>query len=449
VTHDFLLVFGVSGEVYLEAKDWLDANPSRRLVFIEERETSFPLDDRRVKTYLLESPLQIEPIAKKVAWSAVFLEAKIRVVRDLECTQVFKAIFEETHLAAQLLLSDAAEWGAPFMRNLRKQMGRPVRSALHLKNAFKDVPALIIGAGPSLKKNGHLLESFQDKALLLAGGSALNSIEVEPHFAASIDANAPYHQFKQGKFWETPFCMQSRMNPDNFSLVQGEVLLAPDSHFAFLNWLTGTEETFNGGWTVGNFLMALAVHFGCNPIVFVGMDLCYSDGKKYAHLDSDPPDGLIANNGVLTQRDWLMATRWTEELASRHPTTCFINATEGGVGFKSPVIAKRLQDVNLPTIGPLGPKVHRAIQSIPRLTQEGRWEMWEKSLKKLEILCTLAIEGEEVDMEEEIAYEKLLAPLWQIWRPIFERELDLDPHPDKLRLNQLLFFQQVLQEHLR
>ena len=52
-------------------------------------------------------------------------------------------------------------------------------------------------------------------------------------------------------------------------------------------------------------------------------------------------------------------------------------------------------------------------------------------------------------LDEEIAYEKLLDPLWQIWKPIFERELDLDPHPDKIRLNKLLFFQQVLQEHLR
>ncbi len=52
---------------------------------------------------------------------------------------------------------------------------------------------------------------------------------------------------------------------------------------------------------------------------------------------------------------------------------------------------------------------------------------------------------------EEIVYSTLLQPLWHVWRPIFERELDLDVQPidleDKLRIHRLLFFQRVIQEY--
>jgi len=473
---EFICVYGLSGTLYGLARAWLDEDPKRRLVFVEDQASSLShlledddaillLNDHRVKIYFLESSLQIELIAKKVAWQAVFRKISTLLLNEGEMGIRFRERLGTFHLAAHLLLSEASDWGCSAMKNARSNhlSGRMFRSIKGLQGKFKNIPAVIVGAGPSLEKNGHLLSLLENKALIFAGGSALNALEAEPHFAASIDKEAPYRQFKAHSFSQAPFLYQSRMNPENFSLVHGEALLMPDGNSQAINWIQGEENLFNGGWTVGNFLTAAAVLFGCNPVIFVGMDLCYRKGKKYAHLESSIPEGLIQSldrNGmaVWTQRDWLMAARWTVQIAEQNPDRLFIDATEGGLGFGSPILSDSLLNAiadHLKAERDLRGEVHAAIQSLPFDFPSGRWDEWDESLRSCKKLCETLSSFASFECEKllgEIAYHKLLNPLWEVWRPVFERELDIDPQPlshlDKLKLHKGLFFQQVLQEHI-
>ncbi len=467
---DFLCIYGISSRFYALARTWLDENDRRRLVFIEEKPEALSqlledddaillLNDLRVKLYFLETPLQIEPIAKKVAWTAVFKEMAYFVLREGDYSLSFQKELEKGHLAAHLLLSEAADWGCSIFENAKANRKIAARSGMDLKGKFANIPAIIVGAGPSLEKNGHLLKAFEQKGLILAGGAALNVIEAEPHFAASIDKEAPYRQFKMHRFFETPFCFQSRTNRENAALIHGEALLFPDGSADWINWINDQKIEFETGWTVGNFLTSLALFLGCSPIILVGMDLCYRQERKYAHIDSFANEGLVKildvnGKAVWSQRDWIMSARWTEELAAKNLDVDFINATEGGIGFDEPVRAEPLSEV-LKRLNAhssdLREKVHAEIQKLPLLPSNTRWKEWDESMNRCNELCNEFRPLDLEALEKEIAYEKLLDPLWQIWKPIFERELDLDPQPismsDKLRLNQLLFFQQVLQEH--
>lgn len=454
---DFLCLFRGNPAHAIALRSWLDESSKRRLVLIDEDSVSLERmrenfsGHLQVKSYLIESPLQIEPLAKKIAWQGVFLKAAF-IVEEGEPLCLFRTVFEQTHLAANLLLSDAADYGISLARG--RYMGR-ARRGLHLERAFEKVPALIIGAGPSLAKNGHLLEQFQDRALLFCGGSALNAINLEPHFAASIDRQAPYQDFKRYPFWETPFCFQSRMNPENMSLLHGEAILFPDGHYSFCNWLEGEEGTFDGGWTVGNFLTSIAVLMGCDPIIFVGTDLCYEGRSKYVHdrkeLSSEGLIEVVSKNGerVWTQRDWLMARQWTEELILRHPDRQFIDAREGGLEFRGPIQSAKLSELVFEKRGDLHSQVHEAIQSLPLVEKSlSRQIEWTESLYRCKERVAMSLFGGQEMVHEEVVYSTLLQPLWQIWRSIFERELDLDVQPicieDKLRMHQLLFFQRVI-----
>lgn len=459
-TIDFLCLYGGNPADTGTIRCWLDATSKRRLVLLDEDADSLErmlecFDGHlQVKSHLIDSPLQIEPLAKKIAWQAVFLKAAFSAQEE-KSLPGFRTAFEQTHLAANLLLSDAADYGVSLVK------GRGLvraRRGLGLAGMFSKVPAIIIGAGPSLAKNGHLLERFRDKALLFCGGSALNATPIEPHFAASIDRQAPYRDFKRYSFWETPFCFQSRMNPDNRALIHGEALLFPDSHYAFENWIEGEDGTFDGGWTVGNFLTSIAVLLGCDPIVFVGMDLCYEGKCKYAHDRTElSSDGLIevsSKNGkrVWTQRDWLMARGWTEELILRCPDRTFIDAREGGLDFRAPMQSARLGELVFETRGDLEHQVHNAVQSLPFVEKSlSRRVQWKESLDRCKEQIERSLFGSQEMESEEIVYSALLQPLWNVWRPIFERELDLDVQPmdleDKLRIHRLLFFQRVIQEH--
>ena len=142
-----------------------------------------------------------------------------------------------------------------------------------------------------------------------------------------------------------------------------------------------------------------------------------------------------------------MAQRWMGELAKNNVHQKFINATEGGMGFSSPIEEMRLDQIDWGREKGLDSRVYQAIQSLPLLSFcEERWELWEKSLERCSFNCQKGF------IEEEIVYEKFLAPLWNLWRPIFERELDCDPHllsrEEKLTLHQFLFFQQAIQGQL-
>ncbi len=419
---EFVCVIGWDEALYQEALSWVDEKRRVAIVSDVERISS----DLRVKIYVIDSPLQIGLIARQIAWSAVF--RKLFVIGPFS---PFKEELEKCHLAAGLILSEASDFWLPAIQNARTNH-QFYRRGLDLRNAFSGIPALIVGAGPSLEKNGHLLRFFEKKALIFAGGSALNTITTEPHFAASIDAAAPYRQFKMHPFSEVPFCYQSRMSSENFSLVHGEKLLFPDSSSDAINWLYG-EDSFDGGWTVGNFLTAVAVHMGCSPIIFVGMDLCYEKGRKYAQIQADLPEGLIAFENKMTQRDWLMGARWTEDLAKGRS---FLNATEGGIlrlpqAKLSEILTACSQEWDLRSL------VHLAIQKQPLHSNRDRWAAWDVSLRN----CKNFIEN----LEGEVVYQKLLFPLWQIWRPIFEREAAVDPR-QKMEVHQKVFFQTILEE---
>ncbi|MFZ5353320.1 MAG: motility associated factor glycosyltransferase family protein, partial [Bacillota bacterium] len=58
------------------------------------------------------------------------------------------------------------------------------------KDVFKDIPAIIVSAGPSLNKNIELLKNIKDKAIIISCGSAINILEsrgIVPHVMAGID----------------------------------------------------------------------------------------------------------------------------------------------------------------------------------------------------------------------------------------------------------------------
>ncbi len=357
---------------------------------------------KKAKTYFVDSPLQMLPLATQIAWDAVLLEMKIVGEGP------FRKMLEEAHRAAHLLLSDAADFGCQIAKNAYATRHLNVKDGMQLKGAFANVPAIIVGAGPSLEINGHLLKNLQNRSLIFAGGTALKVIPARPHFAGAIDKEF----LKDNPHPTAPLFFQHRMHPKNFTLFTGEKILFPDSHYEFLQ-----RERFDSGWTVGTFLTAVATLMGCSPIVFVGMDFCYKEGKKYANQKK--------LETCKTPADWIMAKNWMEEWADRHPNIEFLNATEGGVPFAKPIELQNL-DLAVRKID-----VNQMIQALPNAPKID-WDAWKKSL---------SVQGE-------WAYEKLLLPLWNLWSPLFLRALKSDPHPEKIEINQKLFFQKVIEEHL-
>lgn len=323
------------------------------------------------------SPFHMEMITSQIAKQAALLNLEIREEESTDQFPIFKQLMESKHRAASLQLSDAADFGESIVRNAKINLSRPHRLLKDLKSAFQGIPAVIVGAGPSLEENGHLLP---EGALIFAGGHALQKIGRKPHFGALIDKH-PLDFLNSG----FPICMQPRSYP-----VEGEILMAPDSHFPIMG------ETFDGGWTVGNFMAAVAVSFGCNPIVCVGMDYCTKEGRKYAFEDTK----------VETQDDWLISIEWLKNLEKKNSHLKFLNASKGLPYFTS----CNLEDLSFKKL-PLDEIVQNAISKI-----EVRTSIFEE--------------------------QSILQPLWEIWKPVFARSGDFSE--EQMNIHKELFFQQVL-----
>src|SRR5207237_8873071 len=99
--------------------------------------------------------------------------------------QSFDDVLQWKERAAHLQLSDVADFGILAVQNTVQNRCVPYKNGLALKDKFLNIPVLIVGAGPSLEKEAHLIEKFN--GLIFAGGAALNVLTLEPHFAAGID----------------------------------------------------------------------------------------------------------------------------------------------------------------------------------------------------------------------------------------------------------------------
>jgi hypothetical protein len=350
-------------------------------------------------------------------------------------------LIEPYHLLANLITSDASEFGVRVFRHLQKNLREPALSFLSLKNSMIGTPAIVVGAGPSLQTQ--VLKQWKDFGLIIAAGTAIQVLDVEPDLAVAIDPHVP---LLRRKFTSVPLCFQGRVHPDSLKRVNGAKFYLPDTHFLFEPWLMG-QEIFSSGWTVGNTAVAMAAHLGCDPIILIGMDYCYRNKQKYAGQKGGAAVPSLVKavdekgQEVETQADWLFAIRWMEEFAARDPSRQWINATVGGMKVGGPFSSCALDEVHRKTSGVIAKWSAAMKGALPIAMDRSKLAEWKASLKR----CKAEPEGE-------IACELLLEPLWRIWEPLFERELMTDTQPlsmaEKLQIQKHLFFEQVIDEHL-
>lgn len=377
---EVLYVYGTGLGYYLDPlKPWLGESMDHQLVFLEDDlEVLAKLFESEKGTELLNHPQvhifffreigDADRIFNLLFWN--FPKAKIKISALKYYQQARSERFEE--LSRQLLydssvknalLDEYLQFGLPFYRNFYPNL-RQINSS-YLGNAlfgqFEGVPAIICGAGPSLEKNASLLKQLSSRAILFAGSSALNALDakgIHPHLGAGIDPNPMQEQrLKNVKNLDFPFLYRSRMFSGALQLVKGPKLYVKGAGgYAVADWFEDqlgiTGESIEEGRNVINFCLELAHRMGCNPIIFVGVDLAFTGRQRYVDgvLDpsrarveegcdpENPEEALVLRtdidgNPVHTLWKWIAEAQWIGDFAQRHPEKILINATEGGLGF--------------------------------------------------------------------------------------------------------------------
>ena len=233
-----------------------------------------------------------------------------------------------------------------------------------LKNRYARKPAIIVSAGPSLRKNKHHLEKAVGKSIIIAVQTTLKpliDIGIEPQFVTSLD----YHEICTRFFEKLPPTLRTELIAEPkatnaiFKMHPGPLsVLGNDYAESLLHEMNLKKPKLQAGATVAHLAYYLAEHLGCDPIIFVGQDLgfsnglCYSPGTSYEDvwrpeisefctMENKQWEQIVRDRPILRQiPDYQGRPMYTEERLFTYlqqferdfgrTTTRIIDATEGG-----------------------------------------------------------------------------------------------------------------------
>ncbi|HVY27880.1 MAG TPA: 6-hydroxymethylpterin diphosphokinase MptE-like protein [Polyangiaceae bacterium] len=287
------------------------------------------------------------------------------------------------------------EWISDVLENLELLVQSPF--FLGLAEKYKNVPAFIVGAGPSLGKNGDLLADATKKGLVFAVNSsalALAKRGVTPQVVACMESIDVSHLLEQVPYLnDVVRAFSMTAHPKTMRTGTGPLLPVFEGlpQFAPLIALAKQNGLAVCG-SVSTLAFSLAQRLGCSPIVLVGQDLAYTNGQTYANgtpyegsrvklsadgseLEHERSAALKATNGKLISKEPLLpaaawggqgtvhstfgfaAVRSWFELAADvlrydRPEQRLVNSSEGGAsiaGFEELTLAEVLAP--LPELG--------------------------------------------------------------------------------------------------
>ncbi len=224
------------------------------------------------------------------------------------------------------------------------------KTAHDFKRVFsKDMPAILVSAGPSLEKNIDQLKKAKGKAFILAVDRAAQYLlnnGIEPDMVAAIDYLKPVEFFRDERLKQIPLVILTDFNHNVMNLLDGadfiygstDLRLYRDYYQKFDNTIIGLPQ----GGSVATYAFALLRYWEFEKIIMVGQDLALAGDKYHAGegiVDKETMKIKEVEGNVLdkvyTTPDFYAYLRWFEmAVAYYYPEEQVINATEGGAKIK-------------------------------------------------------------------------------------------------------------------
>lgn len=226
-----------------------------------------------------------------------------------------------------------------------------------LKKDFQGKDVYIVAAGPSLDKNINILKDVGEKGIILATGTVFRKLMNEgiiPDYVIVTDANKRVYAQIRGLekntvpmlFLSTAYSgFAEKYKGDKYIIMQKGYSNAED--YARHNDL----ELYETGGSVATIALDIGIRLGCRRIVFLGLDLAYTDDYVHASGTSrrelDDNSDLIETvdiygNPIKTTKVLNIYRKWIEDRIKDVTDIEIIDATEGGVKIKGMIYGQKL-----------------------------------------------------------------------------------------------------------
>lgn len=244
-------------------------------------------------------------------------------------------------------------WCQAFIANFKHlKSACPVQK---LKPVFQNVPAIIVAAGPSLNYNIDKLKEVNGNAIIAAVGTGIQILEannIRADLAGAIDVWKSEEELFQNLNLnrDIPLLYSSHLCYSIPSIISGPKFVMNcglmDTYInTNLKW-----EQYNifTGPSIANTIAYNLSELGCNPIIFLGQDMCFAEEKWYAKGAKNNADftkeqlekqGYIKtknkkNKDVYTMNTFLGMKTSMEQCIEQHPYIKYLNGTEDGLKIK-------------------------------------------------------------------------------------------------------------------
>ena len=331
----------------------LERDPARALALFEHFPIESHVESGRLVAAFGEEKAQIEArffqmVNIQRSPEFEFLDPQTATPAEMSFyTDVLKKICKAVRFDlfnAGTLVCRGPLWQHNTIVNLPQLISNPGIS--RLRNILCDKPAVVVAAGPSLNESIRNLERTRESFVVISTGTALRALQaagIQPDLVVAVDAShltAP--QF------ETPcrdlyLACSSLVFPPAVRKFRGLFSGSLDANpiDRWIDSLTTPRGTLFAGGTVTASAIDLAVSMGCNPVITIGLDLCFADdGATHAnHTMYDGrrlnPQSLLGVPGnyqewVYTSNQFDCYIHFLEEYIERNPRTRFINANHSG-----------------------------------------------------------------------------------------------------------------------
>lgn len=233
-----------------------------------------------------------------------------------------------------------------------------------LKKEFIGRDIYIVAAGPSLDKNFLLLKKLGNKGIILATGTVFRKLlneGIRPDYVIVTDANERvYGQIKGLENEYIPMLYLSTAYKGFASNYKGKkyIILQHDFNKSEEYAKRYNLELIKTGGSVSTTALDIGISLGCNRIIFLGLDLAYTDNYVHAlgtsRRELASTEDLrqvkdIHGNLIYTSKSLDMYRSWIENRINEVENIIFLNATEGGAdikGMKNIKLSEIIKDIN-------------------------------------------------------------------------------------------------------
>lgn len=231
----------------------------------------------------------------------------------------------------------------------------------------RDLPGIVVAAGPSLDKNIKELKKAKGKAFIVAVDTAIKPLLREgiiPDMFAVIDALKPIELVKVEEAKEIPLLTTLNASPQFLDFHKGKKFFFNEGYLFAEKIFQKSGHKAGGvscGGSVATSLFSLLYKIGIETIILVGQDLAYTNNKSYANgtfhevmKEEDTSDFIMVEGNfekkVPTRTDLKMFLDWynayIEAIKERDKAFRVINATEGGAKIQNTQVMTLREAIN-------------------------------------------------------------------------------------------------------